>query len=177
MRLAFLAILLSLGLVVAAVAYGGRQAAVCHVSTLYGLPGPDDADGCTPGDFDPLAPYTRADGTTVTTKEQVCDGSDRPTLRAADKREVLGEYGETHWTKEDGEIDHRQPLFLGGLTTPDNLWPEPGGIPNAKDRVEFRAYRMVCFADPFSITVRYARRLFTSDWRLAYETWKAEGIL
>lgn len=142
------------------------SASVCHVNIERGLPGPDNALRCTPGAFRRL---TRAD---------VCDGdSSRATLRAADRREVVGEYGVPGWSGRDGELDHRVPVFLGGRTVPANIWPEPGSIPNAKDRVEFRVYRRVCFSDPAPMRVRTARRIFLADWRHTYRVWLEDGSL
>jgi hypothetical protein len=132
------------------------SATICHVRYSHGLPGPDNAGSCTPGAF------------TVLTRAQACDGTDRPTLRAAVKREVLTEYRVPNWTGADGEIDHRLPVFLGGLTTPANLWPEPGAIPNRKDRLEFYVYRRVCFSDPAPMRVRTARRVFLGLWQAYY---------
>ncbi len=137
--------------------------AACHINWAAGLPGPDNA--CTPGAYDRL------------TKAQVCAPKDRPTLRAAVRREVLEEYRRPGWTGADGEIDHRVPVFLGGRTAENNLWPEPGAIPNKKDRVEFRVYRRICFHDPYGMRVRTGRRLFLADWRHAYRVWKEDGIL
>lgn len=140
-------------------------AAVCHVSWVGGLPGPDNALACTPGSYDRIP------------KQQVCTPRARPSLRAVDRREILGEYGKPGWSGDDGELDHRVPFFLGGRTNPANIWPERGRIPNAKDKVEFRVYRRVCFGDPYRMRVRTARRLFLADWRHAYRVWKADGIL
>lgn len=139
---------------------------ICAVDVDHALPAPDDSDECTPGVFADL------------TQQDVCDGdSPRTYLSAADRREVLGEYGVPNWSGSDGELDHRVPVFLGGLTEPENVWPERGSIPNAKDRVEYRVYRRVCFADPSPMRVRSARRLFLADWRHAYRVWREDGTL
>lgn len=142
------------------------DATVCKVRVdRVGLPAPDNAWNCTPGAFQRLS------------KAQVCNGSNRPSLRAAVRREVLTEYQVPNWTGVNGEIDHRVPVFLGGLTVAANLWPEPGSIPNLKDRLEFRVYRMVCFADPSPLRVRTARRIFLADWRHTYRSWVEDGII
>jgi hypothetical protein len=107
----------------------------------------------------------------------VCTSRDRSSLRAADRREVVREYGVPGWDGGDGELDHRVPFFLGGRTEPENIWPQRGSIPNKKDKVEFRVYRRICFSDPFSMRVRTGRRLFLADWRHAYRVWKRDGIL
>lgn len=140
-------------------------ATVCHVSMWHGLPGPDNAASCTPGSYDRL------------TRAEACLPKMRPSLRARDRREILGEYRVPGWTGADGEIDHRVPFFLGGRTEPENLWPERGSIPNAKDKVEFRVYRRVCFGDGGKMRVRTARRIFLADWRVYYFAWKRKGEL
>jgi hypothetical protein len=136
-------------------------ASACHVTYRHGLPGPDG--DCTPG---ANAHLTRA---------QVCTHKDRPGLPAATRREILAEYGVGGWSGKDGELDHRVPFALGGRTTENNIWPEPGGIPNAKDKLEFAVYRRVC--DDRDMTVKAAVRVFKRDWRRTYEQWKADGRL
>jgi hypothetical protein len=57
------------------------------------------------------------------------------------------------------EVDHRVPLELGGSNAMTNLWPEHH--PQAKDRLENRLSRLVCRG---RISLRFARRLITTDW-------------
>jgi hypothetical protein len=47
----------------------------------------------------------------------------------------------------------------------DNLWPEAGAIPNAKDAVERRVWERVCVAG--SMSVGKARAVFLGDWTKA----------
>lgn len=170
-RLGLVLLLLAILAIAAASAFAaaGAQAATCHVSRWHHLPGPDNAWDCTPGAF---ASLTRA---------EACKSKDRPTLHAADRREVLREYGVPGWSGADGELDHRVPFFLGGLTTPANIWPERGPIPNAKDRLEAlgkgSVYDRVCRGRPHWMRVRTARRIFLGDWRVTYRAWKADGWL
>lgn len=128
--------------------------ASCVVTFAAGQPAPDNV--CTPGAYERLS------------VAQVCATKTRPSLRVTVRRRVLGNYGVPGWSGANGEIDHRVPLFLGGLTTAGNLWPEPGPVPNEKDRLEFRVYRRVCFRDPRPMRVRTAIRLFLADWRHAW---------
>lgn len=137
--------------------------ATCHVMVSHGLPAPDN--GCTPGSFDRL------------TRQQACAPKTRPTLKAADRREILAEYGVPNWTGADGELDHRQPFWAGGRTEPANVWPERGSIPNAKDRLESYVYRRVCTGKPRPMRLRTARRVFAADWRHAYRAWHEDGEL
>lgn len=137
----------------------------CDVNWAHHLPGPDNALACTPGSFERLS------------RREVCETKTRPTLSTAERREVVTEYNVPSWSGADGELDHRIPVFLGGRTESENIWPQPGGIPNAKDKVEFRVYRRICFSDPYRMRVRTGRRLFLADWRHAYRSWKEDGIL
>jgi hypothetical protein len=95
------------------------------------------------------------------------DPRDDRGLPDATRTRILRDYGVPHWTGHDGELDHLVPFFAGGRTNAQNVWPEPGGIPNAKDRLELYVYDRVCHDR--TMTPRYARRLFApGDWRDAY---------
>lgn len=60
------------------------------------------------------------------------------------------------------EEDHLIPLELGGSPSdPKNLWPEPGGAPNAKDKVENAAKQAVCDG---SIGLVAAQKAIASNW-------------
>jgi hypothetical protein len=129
--------------------------AACILMGSGAFTAPDN--GCTPGAYVRLS------------RAQVCSGAgDRTTLRASERRRLLGQYGVPNFNGDSGEIDHRVPVFLGGTTVEANLWPEPGPRPNRKDQLEFRVFRRVCFGDPHRMRVRTARRIFLSDWRHAY---------
>jgi len=141
-------------LLISATATAG--AATCTVGIGKGLPAPDSAAGCTPGDY------------LVLTKTQVCTHKQRPATPASVRREVLDLYGVPGWSGSDGEIDHRLPFFLGGRTDRANLWPERGTIPNEKDRLEDYVRRRVCLAEPTAMRVSTARTLFLGDWRPVY---------
>jgi len=150
---ALAAIVVLAAAVAVAVAFAGAaSASPCHHSTsVFGAP--DNA--CTPGAYVRLS------------RAEVCTPKDRPTLPAAERRRLLADYGVPNWTGASGEIDHRVPVFLGGLTVRANLWPEPGGIPNPKDRLEVEVRRRICARHP-TMRVRTAVRLFLADWRHAY---------
>jgi len=155
--LAAIAILSALAVSMVAVAHAG--AASCHHGTGP-FTAPDNA--CTPG-------AGRIVGRTEAQRRAfVCSSKDRPSIPAAVRRQMLGEYGVPGWTGASGEIDHRWPLFLGGLTVEDNLWPEPGAIPNPKDRLEAVIRRRVCDGRPHGMRVRTAVRLFLADWRAGF---------
>lgn len=135
----------------------------CHIFGEAPFTAPDQS--CTPGAF---AAKTRAD---------VCDGRTvRPSLPAAERRAILAHYGRPGFTGSSGELDHRVPLVLGGVTDRRNIWPEDElSGQNPKDRLEFRIYRRVCFADPHPMRVRTAVLVFLGDWRPAF-TYYVLGI-
>ncbi len=105
----------------------------------------------------------------------------RHTSRAT-KDEVFAEYRVTnpHDRGQSWEIDHLVPLGLGGRDTPANLWPESrlGSGMNAwaKDRLEYRLYRLVCDPPPGAsrMPLREAQAAFTSDWVAAYRRYCAD---
>jgi hypothetical protein len=131
-------------------------AAPCHTTGTPPFTAPSNA--CTPGAF---VRKTHAD---------VCDGDTvRPTLPAAERRAILANYGVPTFSGATGEIDHRVPLVLGGVTDRRNLWPEAEVAgQNPKDKLEFRLYRRVCFNDPHPMRVRTAVRVFLADWRAGF---------
>jgi hypothetical protein len=129
--------------------------AACHIGGSGAMTIPDDAPACTPGAYARL------------THAQICTHKDRPGLPESDRRSILARYGLKSWSGQDGELDHRVPFFLGGLTDSANIWPEPGAIPNEKDRLEGYAYRRVC-DEPPTLPVRVALRWFRGDWRIPY---------
>jgi hypothetical protein len=69
-----------------------------------------------------------------------------------------------------GEYDHLVPLELGGANTPDNLWPEPGKIPNAKDTIENIVHNQVCSG---KVPLRLAQQEFEDDWTKIPDTFQA----
>ncbi len=64
-----------------------------------------------------------------------------------------------------GEVDHIVPLSLGGSNDQRNLWPQPGKIPNPKDKVEARLRRAVC--DEGTTPLADAQRRIAADWTAA----------
>lgn len=124
----------------------------CHAGGRGPFTTPDNA--CTPGAYRTL------------TRSQVCTPKDRPDLPAADRRKIVGEYGVPEWSGRTGELDHRVPVFLGGTTAEDNIWPERGSIPNRKDALELLVRRRICVEH--SMRVRTAVRLFLANWVHAY---------
>src|SRR3954463_9938660 len=104
------------------VATSSAHAARCHTTGHAPFTAPSNT--CPPGRF------------VRRSRAEVCRTKDRPPVTAAVRRRILADYGVPGWSGANGEIDHRQPAFLGGLSTTSNLWPETGTIPNPKDRLE-----------------------------------------
>jgi hypothetical protein len=138
-------------------------AAPCHTSGKAPLTQPDSV--CTPGSFVRL------------TKAQACVSKDRPGLPAADRRRILTNYGidPAAWSGASGELDHRQPVWSGGLTTVANIWPQRGPLPNAKDALENYTRRRVCTGRPHPMSLRTVHIIFAGSW-LAYYRFYVLGI-
>jgi hypothetical protein len=138
-------------------------AAPCHADNAVPFTLPDNR--CTPGRF------------AVLTKAQACTPKDRPGLPVADRRRILTNYGidPKAWTGASGELDHRQPVWSGGLTVVGNIWPERGGIPNAKDALENYTRRRVCTGKPHPMSLRTVHIIFAGSW-LAYYRFYVLGV-
>jgi len=152
-RTVALLVVILAGVILIGVARAQTPGPRCHVNGSGAFTAPDNA--CTPGAY------------RVLSRSAVCTPKDRPGLSAADRREVLSGYGVPGWSGKSGELDHRVPVFLGGLTVEDNIWPERGSIPNRKDALEVLVRRRVCVDR--TMRVRTAVRLFLADWRHAYQ--------
>jgi len=98
------------------------------------------------------------------------------------KDEVFGEYNLTnpHDGGQSYEVDHLVPLSLGGLDVRENLWPESrtgeGMNAWAKDRLEYRLFRLVCDPPPGTprMALREAQAAFTPDWVAGYRKYCAD---
>jgi hypothetical protein len=101
---------------------------------------------------------------------------------ASVKEAVFAEYHLTN--PHDGghtwEVDHLVPLSLGGRDVRENLWPESrtgeGLNAWAKDRLEYRLYRMVCDPSPGMprLPLAQAQAAFRTDWVAAYRQYCAD---
>jgi hypothetical protein len=160
------AVVILSALAVAMMAVSHAHAAACHTSGASPFPAPDNR--CTPGAFVHKA------------KADVCDGQTvRPDMKISERRAILTNYGVPGWSHADGELDHRVPLVLGGLTNRRNVWPERGPDPlrheNPKDALERVILRRVCKGLPYPMQVTTAVRVFLADWRPAF-TYYVQGI-
>jgi hypothetical protein len=101
---------------------------------------------------------------------------------AQTKDAVFAEYHLTN--PRDGgqsfEVDHLVPLALGGRDAIENLWPESrtGDQLNAwaKDRLEYRLFRLVCDPPPGEarVPLAQAQAAFRTDWVAAYRQYCAD---
>jgi hypothetical protein len=87
----------------------------------------------------------------------------------SEKNQVYAEYGITHRTTGQFEIDHLISLELGGSNAIGNLWPElndhPHGYLNSKDILENRLHALVCTG---KVSLRRVQTLIVNDWVSAY---------
>jgi hypothetical protein len=98
------------------------------------------------------------------------------------KDEVFAEYNlvNPHDNGQSYEVDHLVPLSLGGADVRENLWPESrigdGMNAWAKDRLEYRLFRLVCDPPPGvpRMALREAQAAFTPDWVAGYRKYCAD---
>jgi hypothetical protein len=87
----------------------------------------------------------------------------------SEKNQVYAEYGITHHTAGQYEIDHLISLELGGSNAIGNLWPElndhPHGYLNSKDILENRLHALLCTGE---VSLRSAQTLIASNWVTTY---------
>lgn len=93
------------------------------------------------------------------------------------KEAVFAEYRQVnpHDGGHSWEVDHLVPLSLGGRDVQENLWPESRTAQGlnawAKDRLEFRLYRLVC--DPVAgaapLPLAEAQAALRDNWVAAYQ--------
>jgi hypothetical protein len=98
------------------------------------------------------------------------------------KDAVFAEYNLTnpHDGGQSYEVDHFVPLSLGGRDVRENLWPESrtgdGMNAWAKDRLEYRLFRLVCDPPPGTphMALGEAQAAFTPDWVAGYHKYCAD---
>src|SRR5665213_3291841 len=87
----------------------------------------------------------------------------------SEKNQVYAEYGITHHTTGQYEIDHLISLELGGSNAIGNLWPElndhPHGYLNSKDILENRLHALVCSG---ALALHSAQTQISTDWVATY---------
>jgi uncharacterized protein YceK len=121
-------------------------------------PLPDSA--CTPGDILPNA-----------TKDAICQSGYARSVRnvpTSEKNQAYAEYGITHHSSGQYEVDHLVSLELGGSNDISNLWPEaaspkPGF--HEKDKVENYLHDQVCSG---AISLQQAQTEIATNWLAVY---------
>ncbi len=115
---------------------------------------------CTPG-----AVFTTA------TKDKICQSGYSSSVRDVPTREkdqVYAEYGISHHTTGQYEVDHLVSLELGGSNDIANLWPEaaspkPGF--HEKDKVENYLHSQVCSG---AVSLQQAQIEIATNWLNVY---------
>ncbi|MDR3574453.1 MAG: HNH endonuclease signature motif containing protein [Anaerolineaceae bacterium] len=122
--------------------------------------GPLQDRACTPGAILPNA-----------TKSDICTSGYARSVRNvpdSEKNQVYAEYGITHHTTGQYEVDHLISLELGGSNDISNLWPEaasptPGF--HEKDKVENYLHDQVCSG---AVSLQQAQIEISTNWMLVY---------
>ncbi len=135
----------------------GVQTKTSGCATHGGLP--DSA--CTPG-----AIFSSA------TVQEICKSGYASSVRnvpTSEKDQVYAEYGITHHSSGQYEVDHLVSLELGGSNDIANLWPEaasptPGF--HQKDQVENYLHNQVCSG---AIALKEAQIEIATNWLAVYQ--------
>jgi len=121
---------------------------------------PDSA--CTPGAVLPTG-----------TKDAICQSGYASSVRnvpTSEKNQVYAEYGITHHSPGQYEVDHLVSLELGGSNDISNLWPEaasPKPSFHEKDKVENYLHDQVCSG---AISLKKAQIEIATNWLAVYNT-------
>lgn len=119
---------------------------------------------CTPGAIDPAVTHSDL-GRTICRSGYSAGVRPPESVTEAEKRASMAAYGD-RGSMHGYEYDHLVSLELGGAPNDArNLWPEPGGIPNVKDRLENRLHALVCRG---ALSLATAQRAIAVDWLAAY---------
>ena len=81
-----------------------------------------------------------------------------------DQRRLVAKSGLPPEAKRDYELDHLEPIDLGGLSVSGNLRLEPWPEAREKDRIEVCLAQSVCAG---AVPLREAQRAIWNDWRTA----------
>lgn len=135
----------------------GQRSKSSGCVSINGLPDP----ACTPGAIFPNA-----------TKAKICvSGYSSQVRNVPDsvKNDVYAEYGITHHSAGQYEVDHLISLELGGSNDIANLWPEPAeprpGF-HEKDKVENYMHDQVCSG---AIPLQQAQFEIATNWLTIYQ--------
>jgi hypothetical protein len=137
-------------------------AGTCHATGSGKFSGPDLR--CTPGARDRAVRQSTID-TTICKKGYTATVRPPVRITGPEKLASMAAYSDPP-PASAYEYDHLISLELGGAPNdPRNLWPEPGKIPNPKDKVENRLHRDVC---DHKITLIAAQREIAKRWVATY---------
>ena len=122
--------------------------------------GPLQDPDCTPGAI-----------ITTATKDQICQPGYSRSVRnvpTSEKNQVYAEYGITHHSTGEYEVDHLISLELGGSNDIANLWPEaaspkPGF--HEKDKVENYLHDQMCSG---AVSLQQAQIEIATNWLTVY---------
>lgn len=121
---------------------------------------------CTPGALNPAV-------TQKTVGKTICRSRYTDTIRPPssitkpEKLASMAAYG-LHRSPGNYEYDHLISLQLGGATNDArNLWPEPGRVPNLKDKVESALHHEVCDG---RMSLARAQDIIALDWVSYYKS-------
>lgn len=135
----------------------------CHVRGQYPLNMPDQH--CTPGALNPSV-------TQATIRNTICRSGYTSRIRPStsvtgpEKLASIRAYGLDQPTGAY-EYDHLISLELGGAANDSrNLWPEPGGSPNLKDKEENYLHTLVCDGQ---MKLARAQSVIALDWVSYYK--------
>ncbi len=136
----------------------GKRTKTSGCISKNALPDPE----CTPGAFFPDA-----------TREDICTPGYSKNVRNVPtqvKDQVYAEYGITHHSPGEYEVDHLVSLELGGSNSIANLWPEPAeprpGF-HEKDKVENYLHDQVCNG---ALLLAQAQIQIATDWLSIYKS-------
>lgn len=136
----------------------------CHARGTRAAALPDPR--CTPGALNPAV-------TQATLSSTICVSGWTRTVRppssvtGPEKLASMQAYGDAG-SPRSYEYDHLVSLELGGAPNDRrNLWPEPGGSPNPKDRLENRLHALVCSGQ---LALTAAQHEIATDWVQAYRS-------
>jgi len=124
--------------------------------------GPLQDRACTPGAIFPNV-----------TKDDICKSGYARSVRnvpESEKNQDYAEYGITHHTTGQYEVDHLISLELGGSNDISNLWPEAASpVPgfHEKDQVENYLHDQVCSG---AVSLQQAQIEISTNWLAVYNS-------
>ncbi len=136
----------------------GNTTSKCHIQGML----PDS--NCTPGVIDPSVTQ---DNINQTICVKGYTQTVRPSVEYTNKLKLqqIQEYGYIDTNLKDYEEDHLISLELGGSPEdPKNLWPEPGGSPNPKDKIENICHEKVCSGQ---LSLSQVQKQISTNWQTA----------